>query len=111
MQASVAPDYVQLLQQSGWLRDVDGQMGSLGRKVHELGGVKGFKSSAVANGQVRITANVQAPGDPKVYGVLVFLSLGYRVRKSLSAVIACRVVVASFSWADGTRNQSQGRSL
>ena len=74
MQGSAATDYVQLLQQSGWLRDVDEQTRSRGRKVHELGGVKGFKSSAVANGTVRITANVQGPGDRDVRGVPVFLS-------------------------------------
>ena len=74
MHGNEAKEYIQLLHESGWLRQVDELTGSRGRKVHELGCVKGFNSSSVANGQVRITANVKAPGDRMVHGVLVFMS-------------------------------------
>ncbi len=39
-----------------------------------MGAVKGFKASSVANGQIRMSANVKSPKRKTVRGVLIFLS-------------------------------------
>ena len=67
-------DYAQHLHESDWLEQAHGTSMRDGSKLQLLGAVKGFKASSVANGQVRITANVRHPKEKVPRGVLVFLS-------------------------------------
>jgi superfamily II DNA or RNA helicase len=70
----VNADYAKHLHESDWLQQAEGTSLRDGSKLQLLGAVKGFKASSVANGQVRITANVRHPKEKMPRGVLVFLS-------------------------------------
>ncbi|MFT4640456.1 MAG: SNF2 family DNA or RNA helicase [Verrucomicrobiales bacterium] len=70
----VNTDYAHNLQQSGWPWEVEAKVAKNGAKLQQLGAVKGLKSSTVANGQVRMTANVRHPNEKATRGVLIFLS-------------------------------------
>ena len=67
-------NYARDLQQCTWLWSVGTKTAEKGAGLHQSGAVKGFEASAVANGQIRITANVHHPGRKSNQGVLIFLS-------------------------------------
>ena len=70
----VTANYVQELQRGGWLWDADSGSADGGANLHRTGAVKGFKASPIAQGQVRITANVGHSKGTATHGVLIFLS-------------------------------------
>lgn len=71
-----APDarYADDLRQSAWLGDTTIKASQNGAKLQALGLVKGFSATSVANGQLRITANVRYLKGKTSAGVLIFLS-------------------------------------